>query len=254
MDNVNDEIRDSVKIETGSAVECDFTGLEIEKMVPHLKLFNNIRMSEKGVRVLKSSLDGDETSLYDITIEKTKSGKCDTCEQIKGDRIRMSLIGGTMSQTVVKCFCKNCWGDLMRVCEEGFDTIEDNILFYDDSGFKIIKLPREVEIDTAVSDSKDKTDMLLKVCCDCDGQSVEAPISKISDLIEELKLSNGNNSLVYERTSIEIEKCDSCNCKKEKIFDVGIRNKICEECKDYLIDSLEEYVEKNQEMIVSRKI
>lgn len=235
-----------VEIDAGFSEFCAVTGEKIKRMEPHVIIFGDLIINKNGFdRIRKSVRNSDvELSNNEISVSEVNQKECSFCVSSADFKIIDRKKGRTDCSYR---FCGECYKEFESICLSGFRTIKENIIYHNSSGFKVVKYPREAKFDTPLSSDTVSSDMVIDIGCDNKSQ---IRLCDLLDFIDSLKNPTESDFIT---SNIQGRICDICSRDRD-VFSIGYKTKVCKECKESLVESMEDYAEDNKKLIVSRTL
>lgn len=225
---------------------CAITNDTISDMEPHIKLFGRIRISKGAAENILN-----DSNFFFERIQSEESTGCNICSS---ESVSSTLI--KKNNKPLSTVCDDCFEKVLEEIENIVQAIEDNYIYYHNSGFLVRFGDDERIVYKHKSGELDKTNFYIIIGFDeTSGGSAYVYISNLGHFSEYIR----NIS-----PSKEGERCDFCeekgvkyqyNIKKEEHCS-NDREKViaCKSCKNNIIEGIEEFIEENKKLLTSRSI
>lgn len=239
---------DTICISFSYDATCTFSKEPIGRMEPHLELFNLYHLSKNGLKMMENTDDYGELNIM------SKSSVVEECHSCKKETTVYELCSETYSSINQEMLCHDCIDFLVSICSNTFELIGDIYQYTDKSGFRIINDKREFY--DCVEDRVIESERLVIFGCSDKGlHRMAIDYSNIIRLRDALQDMNGSDICNGVREEYTCEVCGEYTSSG-----VWLRRKhvegfhLCDGCRYNIIESLNEYVQKNLSSIVSHDI
>lgn len=243
-----EKLLEAISLENSYSSKCHFTDTKIPKMETHIKLFNEYNMRDKAISVF-GKREIEDMSVFGRIIIQKEGDKCSFCSCDCEERVILKV--GSQDGYVFKS-CISCFTDLIKMCMMIFEeVVSKDYIYVDKSGFKIINTT-ETKIFDIIKQDHTKTNSMVIVGCDDSGYNkIKLSISNIKVFQKVLK-----NPEYYDITSCNNKNYSDCDiCDEKTLNGISIDDSyFCHKCHENLTINIEEFINKNKELIVSLTI
>lgn len=257
--DIEDFLLDNINLVSTKETICGLTGDKIKRAQPHLELFREVEIKIESFEEKISS----DTTLINLTEGRELDiktpiwgGKCELCDSEDSKIIELYKKEGIKEQDKkLTSLCENCWKEFVSKAKDNIENIKNSFMFYDDSGFFITDYSKETEFGDSLTGNMKKSKHMIVVGCDDVGDyKLYVGLSNIEKLVS--TLSNPQKSDSSEVR--ELYECDICGKNaKEGIGITIIETRVpqfCKECTHNLLNSLEDYIDNNESLVMSKVI
>lgn len=231
----------SIKICRFDGRKCDISGKYIERGEPFLSIFN-IKIKNRNIKKKISKLRENTIKCERINAHRNVNGKCAMCDE-HGKTLKLKAKSGNRFNGFL--LCDNCLDKISENTVKKSQEIDKSVHYWDSSGVCIFD--REIS----------KEDFLFDYIS-CNGIKENAVIMIVSHdnpfYCSIYNIENLKKTLKQRDTCGKRFSCDICQEQKSDVQMIYSAFMICDNCRNDILTTLEEYMEKNKEFIISRTI
>lgn len=226
----------------GDEKECSVTGQEIGKE-NWIEIYPYFTFSKKGIEnIIQQDIDDDTSHHYDINTWKRKD-KCGVCNKLG----KCNILTITKEETnTYEIICDYCLSVCKRMCEG------KNPVHYINDYFIILNLPEGTKkYDSLESGIRIENSYLIRlVFSNNTGMSIQTKLGNIRELINTLRDNEYHDSTHIKNSQ---GKCCICSNTKDNLMNIFVGD-ICGECRKKTSESLEKYLNRNENFVLSNII